>query len=105
MDGQGALLLLSPERKDQPYRLRYYQLDAGKGRLLGHVPFAEATIAEWKGPNGAWAFAIAGTDPATRQSLIFAGDAEAIHARIDGGFAAAILRRFPILPAPAAPRQ
>ena len=85
LDGQGALLLLSPEKKDQPYRLRYYQLDAGKGRLLGHVPFAEATIAEWKGPNGAWAFAIAGTDPATKQSLIFAGDVEAVHARIDGG--------------------
>jgi hypothetical protein len=45
MDGQGALLLLSPEKKDQPYRLRYYQLDVGKGRLLGHVPFTEGTIA------------------------------------------------------------
>jgi hypothetical protein len=85
MDGQGALLLLSPEKRDAPYRLRYYQLDAGKGRLLGHVPFAEGNIAEWKGPNGAWAFALAGTDPASKQPVIFAGDVEAIHARIDDG--------------------
>ncbi len=85
MEGQGALLLLSPEKKDQPYRLRYYQLDAGKGRLLGRVPFAEGSIAEWKGPNGSWAFAIAGADPATKRPLIFAGDTEAIHARIDEG--------------------
>jgi hypothetical protein len=53
--------------------------------LLGLVPFAEATIAEWKGPNGTWAFAIAGTDPANKQPLIFAGDVEAVHPRIDDG--------------------
>ncbi len=83
MDGQGALLLLTPEKKGGPYRLRYYELDQDKGRVLGHVPFAEATITERKGGSGPWAFAVAGVDPASKQSQIFAGDVEAIHARID----------------------
>lgn len=79
LDGQGALLLLSPEKKGQQYRLRYYQLDAGKGRLLGHVPFAEASVVESKAP---WAFAISGTDPATKRPVIFVGDTEAVHAEL-----------------------
>jgi hypothetical protein len=84
LDGQGALLLLSPEKKGLPSRLRYYELDAGKGRLLGHLPFQEATIAERKPANDQWAFALSGSDPVSKQPVIFAGDTHAIHAHIDG---------------------
>jgi hypothetical protein len=83
MDGQGALLLLSPEKKGLPNRLRYYELDAGKGRLLGHVPFQEATIAERKPANDQWAFAMSGMDPVSKQPVIFAGDTHALHSQID----------------------
>jgi hypothetical protein len=44
--GQGALLLLSPLNNNEPYRVRYYELDAGKSRLLGEVPFAQAKMVE-----------------------------------------------------------
>ena len=83
LDGQGALLLLSPEKKGLSNRLRYYELDAGKGRLLGRLPFQEATIAERKPANDQWAFALSGTDPVSKQPVVFAGDTHAIHARID----------------------
>jgi hypothetical protein len=79
--GQGALLLLSPLKKNQAYRVRYYELDAGKGRLLGEVPFAQAKMVE--STHGAWAFTISGIDPASKEPVIFAGDTQAIHARID----------------------
>jgi hypothetical protein len=85
LDGQGALLLLSPEKTGLPNRLRYYELDAGKGRLLGHVPLTEATIVERKPVSDQWAFAISGVDPATQKPMIFVGDTHAIHARIDDG--------------------
>src|SRR5580692_2963902 len=83
LDGQGALLLLSPEKNGMPNRLRYYELDAGKGRLLGHVPLSDATIVERKPVSDQWAFAISGIDPATQKPLVFIGDTHAIHARID----------------------
>jgi hypothetical protein len=83
MNGQGALLLLSPQKKGGQYQLRYYQLDEGKGRLLGDVPFAQATMKESE-PGAPWAFALAGTDSSTGQPVIVAGDTEAIHARLPG---------------------
>jgi hypothetical protein len=81
MNGHAALLLMSPAKPGQPYRLRYYQLDAAKGRFLGSVPFSHAEMTEFTGLN-TWAFAVSGTDPATKQPMIFAGDANAIHARL-----------------------
>jgi hypothetical protein len=82
MNGQGALLLLSPEKKGGQYQLRYYQLDEGKGRLLGDVPFAQATMKESQAPGAPWAFALGGTDPSTGQPVIVAGDTQAIHAQL-----------------------
>jgi hypothetical protein len=79
--GQGALLLLSPLKKNQPYRVRYYELDAGKSRLLGEVPFAQAMMVE--STNGTWAFTLSGIDPASKDPVMFVGDTQAIHARID----------------------
>jgi hypothetical protein len=85
--GQGALLLLAPLKKGQPYRVRYYELDAGKSRLLGYVPFAQAKLAESKTTGPMWAFALNGVDPLSKESVIFAGDTEAIHARLDSASA------------------
>lgn len=78
---RGALLLQSPQKQDGQYRLRYYQLDQGKGRLLGLVPFSKAALVE-STKTRTWAFAISGTDPSTSEPVIFAGDADAIHARL-----------------------
>lgn len=77
ISGRGALLLISPAKQGQPYRLRYYQLDEGKGRLLGLVPLSNAVVVE-STDTGTWAFAISGTDPSTNQPVIFAGDVNAI---------------------------
>jgi hypothetical protein len=84
MNGQGALLLLSPEKKGGQYQLRYYQLDEGKGRLLGDVPFAQATMMESQAAGAPWAFTLSGTDPSTAQPVIVAGDTQAIHGRLPG---------------------
>jgi len=85
MGGQGALLLMSPEKKGQQNRLRYYDLEADKGRFLGNVPFATATMTESNDGNGPWAFAVSGIDASTGLAAIFVGDATALHGRIDGG--------------------
>jgi LssY C-terminus len=80
MNGQGALLLLSPEKKGGQNQLRYYQLDEGKGRMLGDVPFSQAAMEESPAADGPWAFALSGIDPSTQQPVIVAGDTQAIHA-------------------------
>jgi hypothetical protein len=82
MGGQGALLLMSPEKTGEPNRLRYYDLDADKGRFLGNVPFATATITESNGIP--WAFAISGTDAANGHPVTFVGNITALHGRLDG---------------------
>jgi LssY C-terminus/Outer membrane protein beta-barrel domain len=87
LGGNAALLLLSPEKQNGPYRLRYYQADEAKGRLLGYVPFREANLVESQSTSTAkdfiWAFALSGTDPSTNHPIVFAGDTEAIHARFE----------------------
>ena len=84
LGGQGALLLMSPEKKGKQNRLRYYDLEADKGRFLGNVPFATATMTESGDANTPWAFAVSGMDTATGRPAIFVGDASALHGRIDG---------------------
>jgi hypothetical protein len=88
LGGSGAVLLLSPEKKNGPYRLRYYQADEGKGRLLGYVPFGEAELVESQSgasvKDFSWIFTVSGKDPSTKRPVIFAGDTEAIHARLEG---------------------
>lgn len=87
LGGNGAVLLLSPEKKDAPYRLRYYQEDEGKGRLLGYVPFREAQLVELQMGSTVkdftWAFVVSGNDASTKRPFLFAGDTEAIHARLE----------------------
>ena len=87
LGGNGAVLLLSPEKKNGLYPLRYYQADEGKGRLLGYVPFRGAELVESKtgstSKDFTWIFALSGNDPSTKRPVIFAGDKEAIHARLE----------------------
>ncbi|MEO6830474.1 MAG: LssY C-terminal domain-containing protein [Acidobacteriaceae bacterium] len=83
LHGEGALLVLAPRKEGGLYRVRYYDADAGKGRMLGKIPFAHAKMVESTGAEQRWAFALAGTDPQTGHSLIFAGSAEALHGRLE----------------------
>jgi len=91
MHGQAALLLLSPEKKGQQYRVHYYELHSGKWRSLGQVPFAQATLAEAEVGSAPWAFAIGGISLGTssdrKQQVIFAGDQQMIHAELKGASA------------------
>ena len=82
MSGQAALLLLSPEKKGQQYRVHYYDLHSGKWRSLGQVPFAQATFSETEAGSAPWAFAIGGISSDPKQPVIFAGDQEMIHAEL-----------------------
>ncbi len=84
LNGHGALLLLAPQKKDELYRVRYYAADAGKGRTLGMVPFAQAKLVESNRAGQPWAFAITGVDPRKKLPLTFAGNMDALHARIEG---------------------
>jgi hypothetical protein len=51
-DGQGALILVVEQKKPaaKQFLLRYYDLDSGRRRVLGAVPFQSATLQE-SSPN------------------------------------------------------
>jgi opacity protein-like surface antigen len=74
-DGQGALILVSEKKH---YVLRYYDLDSGRRRTLGTVPFSQGSLEETKGSNQIWAFALSGKDLATGQPLILVGSTDAM---------------------------
>lgn len=80
-DGQGALILVVAKRH---YLLRYYDLDSGRRRNLGTVPFSHASLQETRLPNDGWAFALTGTDPATGQPLTLVGSTEAMPGVLPG---------------------
>jgi hypothetical protein len=80
-DGLSALIIgLTPAKGKTPktYALRYYDLDSGRRRLLGTVPFGAATVAETAMTGDSWAFALAGKDAVTGKPSIVAGDEEGI---------------------------
>src|ERR1700761_4137330 len=59
--GQGALIIgLEPAKGKiaKSYVLHYYDLDSGRRRLLGTVPFNAATLAETDLTGDSWAFAL-----------------------------------------------
>jgi opacity protein-like surface antigen len=80
-DGQGALILIVEK---QHYLLRYYDLDSGRRRNLGTVPFSHASLQETKLPNEGWAFALSGTDLATGQPLTLVGSTNAMPGVLPG---------------------
>jgi len=80
-NGQGALILIVEKKH---YLLRYYDLDSGRRRNLGAVPFDHASLKETKLPNEGWAFALTGTDPATGQPLTLVGSTDAMPGVLPG---------------------
>jgi len=62
LEGQAALILVVEQKRHSPkkYVLRYYDLDSGRRRILGTVPFktgnvleSETKDAEWPSPSPA----------------------------------------------------
>jgi opacity protein-like surface antigen len=80
-DGQGALILISQK---QHYILRYYDLDSGRRRVLGTVPFSHGALQETRLPNEGWAFALSGNDAATGQPLTLVGSTDAMTGVLPG---------------------
>jgi hypothetical protein len=79
-EGQGALILVVQKKGSGPkqYILRYYDLDSGRRRILGPLPFNTASIQESNSPDQPWAFALTGKALASSQSITIVGDEEAI---------------------------
>ena len=79
-DNQAALVLVVEPKQlaQKKYQLRYYDLDSGRRRILGSVPFKTGNVLESKTADGKWAFSLTGQDLATNQSIIFVGDDLAI---------------------------
>ena len=79
--GQGALIIVrQPPKRNFPrqYILRYYDLDSGRRRVLGTVPFASGSVVETKTSDERWAFALGGIDHATGKPVVIVGDDQAI---------------------------
>lgn len=80
-DGSGALVIVSGPEKQiafKRYVLRYYDLDTGRRRELGAVPFSDAKVLETKSPNENWAFCLSGEDSTSNQPVLVVGDDNAI---------------------------
>ena len=86
-DGQGALILISQKSR---YLLRYYDLDSGRRRSLGAVPFSHASLLETKRADKAWAFALTGHDSATGQPVTLVGNTAAMTGLLPGATSPAI---------------
>lgn len=79
--GEGALILvLQPAKRAMPkqYILRYYDLDSGRRRVLGAVPFTAGSVVETEAGDDRWSFALSGTDPTTGAPVVIVGDDQAI---------------------------
>ena len=79
--GQGALIIvLQPEKGKVPrqYILRYYDLDSGRRRVLGTVPFRSGSVVETRSTDERWAFALSGIDQTTGKPILIVGNDQAI---------------------------
>lgn len=61
MEGENALVLVAPKKKEQPYLLRFYDGDTRKYLVLGDLPFAATELIQAKQSNEHWAFGLSGT--------------------------------------------
>src|ERR1700743_3153963 len=79
-EGLGALIMvLAPKGSAaNQYQLRYYDLDSGRRRVLGMVPFKTGNVIETTTAEGNWVFSLVGQNLTTNQSLIFVGDDQAV---------------------------
>lgn len=94
--GGGAVLVavIQPATKHTPQRnvLRYYDLESGRSRTLGALPFATATLSETEQENRTWAFALSGIGTATNTPTIIIGSVEAVTGYIENASAPAFPR-------------
>ncbi|MEG9437046.1 LssY C-terminal domain-containing protein [Edaphobacter sp. HDX4] len=76
--GEGALVIVQ-EHGDtgQRYVLRYYEMDSGRKRILGLVPFSSASLTETKPFDDGWAFALSG-QATEGDPVVVIGDDQAI---------------------------
>jgi opacity protein-like surface antigen len=83
--GRGALILVVEKKNSATqHTLRYYDLDSGRRRVLGAVPFNTADLKESNLIDADWAFALSGKDSSTGQPLTIVGDEEAVPGVIPG---------------------
>lgn len=78
---QSALILvLEPAKHGKPkqYSLRYYDLDSGRRRILGAIPFTSGSVVETISTDDRWAFALTGSVPSAGTPLTIVGDDQAI---------------------------
>ena len=85
-EGLGALIMvLAPKGSAaNQYQLRYYDLDSGRRRVLGMVPFKTGNVIETTTAEGDWVFSLVGQNLTTNQSLIFVGDDQAVPGVLPG---------------------
>jgi opacity protein-like surface antigen len=78
-EGQGALILVDdPKASPRQYRIRYFDLDSGRRRDLGAVPFKSASMTQSKDELDPWAFSLTGNDLTTNVPITVVGDDQAI---------------------------
>ena len=79
-EGQGALILVLPPKGSAAnlYQLRYYDLDSGRRRVLGTVPFKTGNVLESTTADGDWVFSLVGQNLVNNQPIIYVGSDEAI---------------------------
>lgn len=76
--GEGALVIVQRHgTAGKQYVLRYYELDTGRRRVLGVVPFEAASLTETKPIDEGWAFALSGDTPGNGP-VVIVGDDQAI---------------------------
>lgn len=84
--GEGALVIVLGHKKGtdaKQYLLRYYELDSGRRRVLGAVPFDSGTISETRATDERWAFALSG-NAAGIGPVVVVGSDQAIPGRLEG---------------------
>jgi hypothetical protein len=69
------------------YVLRYYDLDSGRRRELGAVPFSTAKLVETKSIEENWAFCLSGEDYKRGRPILVVGDDAAIPGLLPGASA------------------
>ncbi|MDQ2834468.1 MAG: LssY C-terminal domain-containing protein [Acidobacteriota bacterium] len=79
-NGRGALVLVVEHGRSsaKKFLLRYYDLESGRRRVLGEVPFQSAELQESKPDEEEWAFALTGNNVAGGQIVTVVGDDEAV---------------------------
>jgi hypothetical protein len=87
--GAALILVMQPAKGTTPkqYILRYYDLESGRRRVLGTLPFSSGSVVETKAADERWAFALSGTSLSGAAPITIVGDDQAIPAVLPGATA------------------